>query len=152
MAFVVIEFNNLQVDHFKGLAMPLVYGDAGQTLVLEAAGIENARLLIITTPSAITTRAIAEQGLQMNGKLHVLARSSGRDHMKILRKIGVHGVVQPEFEAGLEITRQALLAMDISDREIRHLTDQVRQELYAPLYQDENELLSQGWPEDTQER
>ena len=142
MAFVVIEFNNLQVDHFKDLAMPLVYGDAGQTLVLEAAGIENARLLIITTPSAITTRAIAEQGLQMNRKLHVLARSSGRDHMKILRKIGVHGVVQPEFEAGLEITRQALLAMDISDREIRHFTDQVRQELYAPLYQEENELLS----------
>ena len=51
----------------------------------------------------------------------------GEINMKILHKIGVHGVVQPEFEAGLEITRQALLAMDISDREIRHFTDQVRQ-------------------------
>ena len=142
MAFVVIEFNTLQVDHFKEMAMPLVYGDAAQPLVLEAAGIENARLLIITTPSAITTRAIAELGLHSNGKLHVLARSSGRDHMKILRKIGVRGVVQPEFEAGLEITRQALLALNVSDHEIRHFTDQVRQELYAPLYHDEDELLS----------
>ncbi len=142
MAFVVIEFNTLQVNHFKDMATPLVYGDAGQPLVLEAAGIEKARLLIITTPSAITTRAIAEQGLQMNEKLHVLARSNGRDHMRILRKIGVHGVVQPEFEAGLEITRQALLALDVTDHEIRHFTDQVRQELYAPLYHDEDELLS----------
>lgn len=141
MAFVVIEFNTLQVNHFKGLATPLVYGDAGQPLVLEAAGIENARLLIITTPSAITTRAIAEQGLHLNEKLHVLARSNGRDHMRILRKIGVHGVVQPEFEAGLEITRQALLALDVTDHEIRHFTDQVRQELYAPLYHEEDELL-----------
>jgi monovalent cation:H+ antiporter-2, CPA2 family len=142
MAFVVIEFNTLQVNHFKELATPLVYGDAGQPLVLEAAGIENARLLIITTPSAITTRAIAEQGLQMNEKLHVLARSNGRDHMRILRRIGVHGVVQPEFEAGLEITRQALLALDVTDHEIRHFTDQVRQELYAPLYHDEDKLPS----------
>ncbi len=57
LSFVVIEFNTHQVDHFKGLAIPLVYGDAGQTLVLEAAGVEQARLLIVTTPSAITTRA-----------------------------------------------------------------------------------------------
>ncbi len=78
----------------------------------------------------------------MNGKLHIVARCDGRENMRILRKLGVRGVVQPEFEAGLEITRQALLALAISDSEIRHFTDQVRQELYAPLYQDEDDLPS----------
>ncbi len=142
LAFVVIEFNTHQVNQFKELATPLVYGDAGQSLVLEAAGIERARLLIVTTPSAITTRAITEQALKMNATLHILARSNGREHMRVLRDIGVKGVVQPELEAGLEITRQALLALNIPDSEIRHFTDQVRQELYAPLYQEESELGS----------
>jgi CPA2 family monovalent cation:H+ antiporter-2 len=138
-AFVVIEFNTVQIDQFREQKMPLVFGDAGQALVLEAAGIERARLLIITTPSAITTKAIAEQALTMNKKLHIVARSGGLDHMRILRDIGVQGVVQPEFEAGLEITRQALLALDVADSKIRHFTDQVRQELYLPLYKEENE-------------
>ncbi len=133
LEFVIIEFNSMQVHHFKELAMPLVFGDASQHLVLEAAEIANARVLIITTPSAIITKTIAEQALMINPRLHIVARSVGRDHMHLLRDLGVHGVVQPELEAGLEITRQALLAMDVPDTEIRHYTDMVRGELYAPL-------------------
>ncbi len=141
MAFVIIEYNAHQVNHLKDLTMPQVFGDAGQQLVLEAAGIEQARLLIITTPSAITTKAIVDQALKMNRKLHIVARSGGREHIRILLETGVHRVVQPEFEAGLEITRQALLALDVEDSRIRHFTDQVRQDLYAPLYRDETESL-----------
>lgn len=137
--FVVIEYNTLQVEQCRELAMPLVFGDAGQPLVLEAAEIEHARLLIVTTPLAVTTRAIVDQALRLNGKLHIVARSGGREHMQILRELGVHGVVQPEFEAGLEITRQALLALNVADSQIRHFTDQVREELYLPLYRQEGE-------------
>jgi len=137
LSFVVIEFNTHQVSHFKDMGTPLVYGDAAQPLVLEAARISHARLLIVTTPAAITTKSIVDQALKMNRKLHIIARSDGRDNMHILRNLGVHGVVQPEFEAGLEITRQALLALDVTDGDIRHYTDQVRDELYAPLYKAE---------------
>ena len=44
-------------------------------------------------------------------------------------------VVQPELEAGLEITRQALLHLNIPTTEIQRYTDTVRQESYAPIYQ-----------------
>ncbi len=139
--FVIIEFNSLQVSHFKDIQMPLVFGDASQQLVLEAASIENARLLIITTPSPITTKTIAEQALALNRKLHIVARSGGREHMRMLRDLGVHGVVQPEFEAGLEITRQALLEMDVADSDVRHFTDLVREKLYAPFLEEEEKTV-----------
>jgi len=135
--FVIIEFNSLQVDHFKEIKMPLVFGDASQHLVLEAASIEKARLLIITTPSPITTKTIAEQALALNPGLHIVARSGGREHMRLLRDLGVRGVVQPEFEAGLEITRQALLEMNVADSDVRHFTDLVREKLYAPFLAEE---------------
>jgi CPA2 family monovalent cation:H+ antiporter-2 len=54
--------------------------------------------------------------------------------MQLLHEQGVYEVVQPEFEAGLEITRQALLHLGFPPTEIQHFTDAVRQELYAPLY------------------
>jgi monovalent cation:H+ antiporter-2, CPA2 family len=144
LEFVIIEFNSMQVNHFKELAMPLVFGDASQHLVLEAAEIASARVLIITTPSAIITKTIAEQALSINPRLHIVARSVGRDHMHLLRDLGVHGVVQPELEAGLEITRQALLAMKVPDTEIRHYTDMVRGELYAPLLRAEQDTGEQA--------
>jgi len=54
--------------------------------------------------------------------------------MKALQDLGVYHVVQPEFEAGLEFTRQTLLHLDMPAADIQHFTDNVRQELYRPLY------------------
>jgi CPA2 family monovalent cation:H+ antiporter-2 len=45
--------------------------------------------------------------------------------------------VQPEFEASLEFSRQALLHLDIPMACIQKYTDAVRQEHYAPLYQND---------------
>jgi CPA2 family monovalent cation:H+ antiporter-2 len=44
-------------------------------------------------------------------------------------------MVQPEFEASLEMTRQALLHLNIPTAEIQKYTDTVRRDLYAPLYE-----------------
>jgi CPA2 family monovalent cation:H+ antiporter-2 len=65
--------------------------------------------------------------------------------MKTLHDHGVYEAVQPEFEASLEITRQALLHLNIPATEIHRFTDAVRKELYAPLYQKQSnyEILKQ---------
>lgn len=43
-------------------------------------------------------------------------------------------VVEPEFEAGLEFARQALIHLDVPMDAIEQYTDEVRAELYRPLY------------------
>jgi CPA2 family monovalent cation:H+ antiporter-2 len=57
------------------------------------------------------------------------------EQMKALYESGVYEVVQPEFEAGLEFTRQTLLHLKIPTTEIQKYTDTARQKLYAPLYE-----------------
>ena len=42
--------------------------------------------------------------------------------------------VLPEMEAGLEIARQALLQLDVPVNVIQQYTDEVRQNLYSPIY------------------
>jgi CPA2 family monovalent cation:H+ antiporter-2 len=137
--FVVIELDSRQVSRLKETGIPLIYGDAGQPIVLNAAGIEHAELLIITTPSAIVTKTIVEKSRQVNPKLKIVARAENIDQIQILHDLGVNEVIQPEFEAGLEVTRQALLSLNIDATDIKRFTDQVRQELYAPLYEDASE-------------
>ena len=131
--FVVIEQNKQQLEHCRKLAIPLVYGDASQSPVLEASDLAKARLLIITTPAAPVTLAIAKQAIYLNSQIHMIARSSGLQHMLELQQVGVQNLIQPELEAALEMTRQALTAMNVIESEALDLTDDVRQKLYAPL-------------------
>ncbi len=133
--FVLIELDSRRFEEAKTAKFPVIYGDASQVVVLKAAKVEEAELLLITVPAIVTTQAIVDQVRLMNPALHIVARAEGIEQMKTLHDRGVYEVVQPEFEASLEMTRQALLHLNIPATEIQRFTDAVRKELYAPLYQ-----------------
>ena len=134
MRFVTVELDQRRMEESKSQRWPTVYGDAAQPPVLEAAGIHQARLLLITTPAISVTQAVVEQVRRLRPTLHIVARAEGKEPMELLHALGVYEVVQPEFEAALEIVRQALLHLQVSTTEIQEYTDAVRHELYAPLY------------------
>jgi len=133
LGFVVLELDQRRVERCKAEGIPVIYGDANQEIVLETAGIHYARVLLITLPDIVTTRGIVEKVRQLNPHLHIVARVESVELMTALHAHGVYEVVQPEFEAGLEIVRQALLHLNFPAAEILHLTDDIRRELYAPL-------------------
>ena len=135
VGFVVIELDGRRVEQAKAAGWPIISGDASQGVVLEASGIADARLLLITTPAIVSTQGIVDQVRRLRPDLHIVARAEGLEHMDVLYERGVYEVVQPEFEAGLEITRQALVHLDLPAIEIQNFTDAIHREHYAPLYQ-----------------
>jgi len=135
LAFVIIELDHYRVEEAKSAGLPVIYGDASQALVMEAANVEEARLVLITTPDMIVTQTIVKHVKHLNPTVHIVARANGVEQIRALQQQGVYEVVQPEFEASLEITRQALLHLQIPVTEINRFTDAIRHELYAPLYQ-----------------
>jgi CPA2 family monovalent cation:H+ antiporter-2 len=135
LTFVVIELEQERLEACQQLQLPVIYGDASHPTVLAAAAIAQARLLVITTTPITVTQLVVNNVRQLHPSLHIVARAEGVEQMILLHQLGVYEVVQPEFEAGLEITQQALLHLDIPAGEIQHFTDAVRHELYAPLYQ-----------------
>jgi len=132
---IAIELNQQRVDECKRAGIPVIYGDASHAVVLKAAAMERAHLALVTTPTIKITQTVAQQMRTLNPDLHIVARADALEQLETLHAIGVYEVVQPEFEAGLEIARQALLHLDISAPDIQRYTDAVRQDLYAPLYQ-----------------
>lgn len=135
LEFVIIEFNYNRVLTAKSAGIPVIFGNANQENVLQAAGIKNARLLLVTLPSILITQSVVDIVKGLNPNLHIVARAEEIEHIKTLYEHGVYEVVQPHFEAGLEITRQALLHLNIPATEIIKYEDAVRHDLYAPLYQ-----------------
>ncbi len=137
--FVLVELDYRRVEQAKSCDFPIIYGDAAQEVVLKAAGIGEARLLLITLPDDVTRQAIVAHVQRINPDLHIVARAEGPQQLRELIKQGAYEAVQPHFEAGLEFTRQALLHLNIPATEIQKFTDRIRKELYAPIYQKQGE-------------
>lgn len=134
MSFVVLEFNYRRVDQLKALGYPVIYGDATQLVILEAADIDTAKLLLVTTPVMMVSQAIVAQVKKFHPGLHIVTRAETVEHLKELQKQGVYHVVQPEFEASLEFARLTLLHLNMPAERIQKFTDEIRRELYRPLY------------------
>jgi len=134
MPFVIIELNHRRFEQAKEAGMAVVYGDASQEAVLEAARIKEASLLILTVPGLVEARSVIMQAKRFNGDLEIVARTSGPDYFDLFKDLGVSKVVLPEFEASLEMARQSLLRLRVPITEIQGYTDKLRQELYAHLF------------------
>lgn len=134
--FVVIELNHVRLQECQAAGLPAVYGDATQPVVLEAAGVAEARLLMVTVPNATLALQITSAVRHVNTDVHVIARAADTDQIRALHEVGVYEAVQPEFEASLEFLRQALIHLDFLPGQIDRFTDSVRHELYSPLYTD----------------
>jgi CPA2 family monovalent cation:H+ antiporter-2 len=132
LPFVLIELDHRRIDAARQEGLPIVFGDAAQHAVLRGAGIGRARLLLVTTPDLATARALVEYARQVNPEIDVVVRAEGRTAISALREMGVAEIVQPELEASLEMTRQALLHLRMPALEIIQLTDRLRLENYAP--------------------
>jgi CPA2 family monovalent cation:H+ antiporter-2 len=134
--FIIVEWNSRRVDELKALGFPVLFGDAEKEIILDAAEVGKARLLLITTPVTLISQVVVEHAKKLNPAIQIIARAEGIEEMQGLHDQGVSLVVQPEFEASLEVARQALLHLDVPMDLIRQYTDEVREELYRPLYKD----------------
>jgi monovalent cation:H+ antiporter-2, CPA2 family len=137
--FVVIELDQRRLERAKEAGYPVIYGDSAQPTVLEAAGLDRSRLLLVTVPAVSVTRDVFSAVRRLKPELHVVTRAEGLEQLRLLHELGVYEVVQPESEAGLEIARQALLHLDMPTAEIQHFLDGVRRELYSPLYDEQRD-------------
>ena len=147
---LIIELDQLRVERAKHADIPVVFGDAGHEVVLEAAEAASARLLIITTPEIVITESIVERARKVNSEIQVVARAPGVEFLEEFKKLNISEVVIPEFEAGLEMARKALVHLHIPAAKIQHYTESLRQDLFASLFSEneEDEILEQlQWAE-----
>ena len=133
LAFVVIESDQYRLDELQKQGIPVIYGDGASAEVLHAAGIEHARLVLIAVGSAFDVESIARRARALAPDVHIVARAAKMSQIDVLRALGIHEVVQPEFEAGLEMMRQTLLHFDVSADRIEQLSDEVRAAAYVPM-------------------
>jgi CPA2 family monovalent cation:H+ antiporter-2 len=133
LPFVMIELDHRRIDQARERGLPIIFGDAAQPVVLEAAGVGRARLLLVTTPVLGISKAVIEHARRLNPAISIVVRAESAEAMTVFHDMDVAEVVQPELEASIEMTRQALVHLRMSALDIVHLTDRLRADQYAPV-------------------
>ena len=124
LPYLIVEAHHEALARPLEQGVPVIWGDIGSEDILVAAGIPQARMLVMAVPDWHAIRLGIERARRMNPRLYVVARATAAAHMHDLRALRVDAVVQPEFEGGLEMVRRALAQSERSDDEIDRVTEQ----------------------------
>jgi CPA2 family monovalent cation:H+ antiporter-2 len=98
LPFVVIERDHLMLAAAQAQGVPTMEADAASPGVLEAAGIHNARLVVVATPDSFLARRIVELARQLNPAVEVVVRTHSQDEIRELERLGANRVVMGERE------------------------------------------------------
>jgi CPA2 family monovalent cation:H+ antiporter-2 len=140
--FVTIDYNVGKAQEAQDEGYIVLEGDATNPAVLERAGVARANLLVVTLPDLTSVEQIVRVGRQMNPRIKIMARVHDARSIPRLKSAGANEVVQPEFEAGMEMLRQALRSFGVSSLETQSITGSRRTEHYEgrqgpPLSEDQ---------------
>ncbi|MFN8554830.1 MAG: cation:proton antiporter [Candidatus Obscuribacterales bacterium] len=139
--FIVIELNAGIMDDLAMRAIKHIYGDAVSPLVLDKAHVEKAACLVVTTPDPISTLAIINYAKRCNENIKIVARAHRTEDINAFRAAGASAVVQPEFEASIELTRLALQSLTRPLPEIQVALDRIKKQRYKLFWaQPEEEM------------
>jgi CPA2 family monovalent cation:H+ antiporter-2 len=130
LPFVLVETDDRRVQQVRQAGLPVIYGDAAQAVVLEAAGIHTARAMLITVPAFPDVRTIVRVGRQSRPELPIIARADGPDAVVSLYALGVQEVASPEIEAAIEMTQQALMYFNVPAHQVLQVASGIRHERY----------------------
>ncbi|HEX8967653.1 MAG TPA: cation:proton antiporter, partial [Chloroflexota bacterium] len=123
LKYLVIEYNPEIARTLRDTGVAVIYGDAANPAVLEHAHLDRARLLAILMPDARAAELTTRHARAINPRLDIVARAVGVDHLTRLRSAGANEVVQPEFEAGVEVIRHALRRFGVGGLELSNVVN-----------------------------
>jgi monovalent cation:proton antiporter-2 (CPA2) family protein len=146
----VLDLDAEQVELVRKLGLKVFYGDASRLDLLQAAGADKAKLIIIAIDDEEKSLLIVETVQQHFPKLQILARAAGRDHAYRLLHHGVDHIFRETLGSSLDLSIAALRTLGFrayeaqrSAKAFRDYDEQTVREL-AQYSEDESQLIAQA--------
>jgi monovalent cation:H+ antiporter-2, CPA2 family len=117
---LVIDNNEFVLAGLRQQQIPYLFGDASSALVLEKANLKQAKSMAIALPDPRATRLTVSRALGLAPDLDITVRAHINPEIELLYQLGANEVVQPEFEAALEMGAHMLLKLG----DLPHLVQQ----------------------------
>lgn len=127
---LVVEIDAGRIAALEQQGIPALMGDAANSELLNHAGLEQARALVVTLPDEAATEVVVAAARQLAPQLPIIARAATQSGVNRLAQLGALDVIHPELEGGLEIVRHTLLRLGLPPDEVQKYSDAVRRDQY----------------------
>jgi CPA2 family monovalent cation:H+ antiporter-2 len=121
--FTALDKDAEHIEFVRQFGNKVFFGDACRLDLLEAAGIEHARVILVAVDDEDDTLKIAELVTENFPTVKVIARAKNRFTAVKLAHLGVETNVREVFAGGLEAAKMLLQAYGLSDTETNSLID-----------------------------
>lgn len=132
-SLVVIDQSEQTIQQLREAEIPYVYGNAASLHVMEAAGVPEAKGMAIALPDPMSTRLCLKRALELAPDLDVVVLATQDKDIESLYQLGAREVVQPEFEASLELSAHLLSELGVPLPIIQREVQQIRVARYHTL-------------------
>lgn len=130
---LVIDQSEQNIQKLRKTNIPYLYGNAASLLVLEKAGVNQAKGMAIALSDPISTRLCLKRTLKLNPELDLVVRANTEKDIEPLYQMGAREVVQPEFEASLELSTHLFTGLGFPLAAIQQNIQQIRDSHYSTL-------------------
>ncbi len=131
--YVALDLNPKLIKEAWDAGEKVFYGDSTHEVILEAAGIANARMLIITIDDEPAAERIISTARSINTRVPILVRSRDDSNLERLEQLGANQVLAETLEASMMMARHVLEALDVPEEEIAQIIEQERDNRYQHL-------------------
>ncbi|QPJ61166.1 MAG: potassium transporter Kef [Candidatus Nitronauta litoralis] len=131
IGFLVVERDGEKIKKAMQHQAPVLYGDASHRDTLQRAGIEKARVLVVSKPDPNYMEQVVRLARMLNPDIYIMARTRSDVHVELLTAAGANLVIPEEFETSIEIFTRVLREFRIPNNIIEQQVELVRMEGYS---------------------
>lgn len=113
--FAALDKDPTHVEFVKRFGNKIFFGDATRLDLLQAAGIDHARVLVVAVDKIEDSLAIVRAVRKAYPQLRVIARAHNRMHVYQLKAEGVEHVIRELVESSLSAARDTLVALGFTE-------------------------------------
>lgn len=124
--FVVVDYNQTVISELKKQGTQAIYGDPTESEVIDAAGLKEAKAVILAIPDEVAQETIIAHIQNVAPSAKIISRVHKDESWEKLKILKVDKLVQPEFEAAISIIRTILVSSGRSKAEINERTKSLR--------------------------
>jgi CPA2 family monovalent cation:H+ antiporter-2 len=133
VSFIALDLDAERVHEAQTAGDRVLYGDAGRYSLLQAAGIDRAKVLALTFSDLPMAQKVLRQVRQHQSDLPIIVRASDVAELEVLHAAGATDVVPETMEASLVMGAQLLLLAGIPSSRVEAHATHIRGDQYRAL-------------------
>ena len=110
---VVLDQQSEHLERLRVFGVKVFFGDASRPDLLHAAGIEQARMLVIAIDNRHQANEMVRNVSANHPHVHIVARAIDRHHVYELWAAGCRDVIRENFDSAIRASRSALEALGV---------------------------------------